>query len=194
MNIEEIKHHVSVIIGAHINDDFSPPNKAKVIDELVKFIIMSTAMATEIKVVRPTAVPKPKMFLDSELPKTVSFPIHPETGEPWQDRMEELDASLKSMMANPSNAAIKATHEELVAATTFEEAAFIACPSEILGQTAKAVYACHPEVWALVDPEVKAKFDVQAGDQAEIRRAEQECREAMQKLAAEAAKQDVKNN
>ena len=104
------------------------------------------------------------MILDSTIYETRPFAIHPETGEPWPERQEELmDLSLLRYdsdfreEAEPKYAALMAetkfrTEPNMVQYHFFFGAAFE-------GMTPPPMFGCHPNTWAKLPDSAKAAFD-----------------------------------
>lgn len=98
------------------------------------------------------------MMLDESLPVRHSVPLHPETGQPWKERYDEIvEVSIEMAQGNPHAAAKRA---ELIAVTTFREEPFMV---ELIPQLRPTgddsrVFSCHPKTWEDMPQCVKDKF------------------------------------
>ncbi len=121
------------------------------------------------------------MVMDSSLPEWNTVPLHPETGQPWIERYQDLvnlSAMMKRYAFGLDYEATKAKRDKLISDTEFRNEFYIV---ELVPTTEPEpgvikypVYSCHPETWARFPDEVKATFKLieqpmkQVGDKIHI--------------------------
>ncbi len=111
----------------------------------------------------------PLMMLDESIPETYMAPIHPDTGEVWDEKRWELVELATAWRYESDDDLRKEAEADYMTAQegiTFEERPLFKQSSFLMGAAYKdlppprEMYHCHPKTWETVPDEAKAKFEV----------------------------------
>jgi hypothetical protein len=110
----------------------------------------------------------PVMRLDKSMPVTYLVPIHPESGEIWkekQDEILELATELRYEIDEDLREKYRIDLDAAKAGVSFESHPLIMMSSYIFGKAFAGIvpriqYHCHPDTWADIPDSDKSKFEM----------------------------------
>lgn len=113
---------------------------------------------------------RPVMMLDASLPLTFDHPVHPETGELWPEKHQELVILATEYRYESDDDIREKARGKYFAARegiSFKEVPYVAAHSFMLGAAYKGAeppptFSVHPTFWLQSEPAVRAKFQLLA--------------------------------
>jgi len=115
---------------------------------------------------------KPLMILDDAIPETSEVPIHPETGEVWEEKRDEL-LGIQALYGHEMVGGTAVLSDKMTQASrgvSFEQRpqiykVFYCIGSAHKGCDPRETYTCHPKTWDGLSDAQRSGFEMQEATQ-----------------------------